>query len=150
MIFLEWYYYLTEAEILDYIIVIHCLYDKKSMYVYPLNKITMKKKLQGRENVHHLIWKHCQDQYKVEAECNKIKMNMCRHNALHALFWMLLTPKEQLLELRHLYDTVLNDTARELFDELLALDDIDFYQRDVLKNKFLHHKWKKDGATRNT
>lgn len=62
---------------------------------------------------------------------------------------MLLTPKEQLLELRHLYDTVLNDTARKLFDELLALDDIDFYNRDVLKNKFLHHKGR-NGTDRNT
>jgi len=38
-----------------------------------------------------------------------------------------LTPKEQLKELSHLYDSVLSDTAKQLFKELLSLNDKEFY-----------------------
>lgn len=68
---------------------------------------------------------------------NKIRINMNRHNALHALFWVLLTPKEQLMELKHLYDWVLSDTAKQLFNELISLNDKDFYTKNVLR-------WKKN------
>ena len=64
-------------------------------------------------------------------------MDTCRHNALHALFWMLLTPKEQLMELRCLYDRVLSDTAKQLFDELLALDN-NIYIDKINKHGKLH------------
>jgi hypothetical protein len=47
---------------------------------------------------------------------------------------MLLSPKEQMMELRALYDTVLNDTAKKLFDELLSLDDSHFYLPKLVKN----------------
>ena len=95
-------------------------------------------------NRHHLIWKSLVDEYNVHIPENKIRMDVCRHNALHALFWMLLTPKEQLMEFRALYDRILSNTAKELFDELLALDDnlyIDKVRKDgKLYNQSVHRR----------
>lgn len=89
---------------------------------------------QNQTNIHHLIAKSYQDEYNVHDEDNKIRMSIVKHNALHSLFWMLLSPKEQLKEMRCLYDTVLNDTAKKLFDELLSLDDSNFYLPKLVKN----------------
>ena len=94
----------------------------------------MSKIRKDQTNVHHLIAKSYEDEYNVHEEENKIRMNMIRHNALHSLFWVLLSPKEQLLELRNLYDTILNDTSKQLFDELLSLEDKDFYLPKLVKN----------------
>lgn len=95
----------------------------------------MKKKLRWVENTHHLIWQSLVGEYNVHIDENRVRMNMCRHNALHALFWVLLTPKEQLMELRQLYNTILSDTAKQLFDELLSLWDNIYIDKAV--------KWKK-------
>lgn len=76
-----------------------------------------------RTNRHHLIGKSLKDEYNVFIPENVIRMNVHRHEALHNLFWALLTPKEQLMELRKTYDTILSDTAKQLFDELLNLND---------------------------
>ena len=54
-------------------------------------------------NTHHIISQNLRDEYRVDVDENKIKMNVHRHNALHALFGMLHTPKEQLMELQCLY-----------------------------------------------
>lgn len=86
-----------------------------------------------KTNRHHLIWKSLADEYNVHVPENIIRMNVCRHDALHALFGVLLTPKEQLMELRSLYDSVLSNIAKQLFDELLSLDD-DIYINSVRKN----------------
>ena len=94
----------------------------------------MSKIKKDQTNVHHLIARSYENEYNVHEEENKIRMNMVRHNALHSLFWVLLSPKEQMYELRALYDTVLNDTAKKLFDELLSLDDSHFYLPKLVKN----------------
>lgn len=86
-----------------------------------------------RTNRHHLIWKSLKEEYNVFVPENVLRMNVRRHDALHALFGVLLTPKEQLMELRSIYDTILSDTAKQLFDELLSLND-DLYIDDVRKN----------------
>jgi len=85
------------------------------------------------ENVHHIISQCLKDEYKIDIQENKLQMNIHRHNALHVLFSCLHTPKEQLLEMYYLYESVLNDTAKELFKELLKLEDKDFYIKEVLR-----------------
>jgi hypothetical protein len=92
----------------------------------------MKKRPQ--ENNHHLIWKSLVNEYRIDMKENQVRMNIERHNALHKLFWCLLTPKEQLKELNYLYDSVLSDTARELFRELLSLSDKEFYIDWMVRN----------------
>lgn len=78
-------------------------------------------------NNHHLLWHSLANEYNVSMQENMVRMNIERHNALHKLFWCLLTPKEQMMELRALYDWVLSSTAKQLFSELLALSDKEFY-----------------------
>jgi len=73
------------------------------------------------------------NEYNVFDEKNVIRMDTVRHDSLHSLFGVLLTPKEQLMELRALYDTILDSTSKKLFDELLALPDQQFYIQDLLK-----------------
>lgn len=94
-----------------------------------------------RENNHHLVWKSLENEYNVHIPENKIRMDMNRHNALHALFWCLLTPKEQMKEIVCLYDTILGDTARSLLNELLALDDSEFYISWIIKNVWKRKHW---------
>jgi len=85
-------------------------------------------------NIHHLTSQCLRDEYNVDIEENKLRMNIKRHEALHALFNCLHTPKEQLMELYYIYESVLNKTARDLFKELLRLEDGDFYIPELLKN----------------
>lgn len=87
-----------------------------------------------QENNHHLIWKSLVNEYRIDMKENQVRMNIERHNALHKLFWCLLTPKEQLKELSHLYDSVLSDTAKQLFKELLSLNDKEFYIDWIVRN----------------
>lgn len=96
--------------------------------------IMAKEKLYNR---HHLLWVSNREQYNVHTPENIILMERHRHDALHALYGVLNTPKEQMKEARCLYDTILSDTAKQLFDQLLSLSDSDFYISSVLK------KWRK-------
>lgn len=91
-------------------------------------------KRRPQENNHHLIGKSLVNEYRIDMKENIIRMNIERHNALHKLFWCLLTPKEQLKELSYLYESVLSDTARDLFTELLALSDKEFYIEWIVRN----------------
>jgi hypothetical protein len=52
---------------------------------------------------------------------------------------MLQSPHEQLEYLRKMYNTVLSDTAKQLFDELLSLDKKSFYKSELIKNG--KHNW---------
>ena len=58
-----------------------------------------------------------------------------RHNWLNALFQCLQSPHEQLWYLRDMYDSILSDTAKQIFDELLSLSNKDFYQDGLIKWK---------------
>ena len=62
-------------------------------------------------------------------------MEKRRHEWLNALFQTLQSPKEQLEYLRDIYDSVLSDTARKLFDDLLLLPREKFYQDGLIKEK---------------
>lgn len=88
-----------------------------------------------RQNRHHLIWKSLKDEYNVHEDCNKITMDECRHNALHALFGVLLTPKEQQMELSCIFDTVVSEKVKEIYATLNAMSDAEFYNPKVLKRK---------------
>ena len=65
---------------------------------------------------------------------NQVTMNMFRHEALHKLFWVLLTPKEQMKEMYHIYSSVLSGTAKKLYCELLKLPDEEFYIEWIVRN----------------
>ena len=56
-----------------------------------------------------------------------------QHVALHQLFRNLTTPKEQLLMIKELYNTVLSDHAKELFETLTNINDKDFYAHGIVK-----------------
>ena len=90
-------------------------------------------KRQSQTSRHHIIGKSLHQEFKVHLPENVLTMNKCRHNALHALFGMLLEPREQLRELKCLYDTILSDHAKELLDELLSLDKDEFYIKKIVK-----------------
>ena len=97
-------------------------------------------KRRPQENVHHLVSQCLRPEYNVDIEQNKLKMNIKRHDALHALYNCLHTPKEQLLESYYLYENVLSHTAKKLFRELLRLEDKDFYIPELIKWKKKNHK----------
>ena len=86
------------------------------------------------ENVHHIISQCMRNEYKIDVKENKLRMQVSRHNALHALFWCLHTPKEQIMEMYNIYESILWDTAKNLFNELMNLEDNEFYIQNVLKN----------------
>lgn len=92
-------------------------------------------------NSHHIIWKSLANEYNVEMPENRIRLNTLRHDALHKLFGVLLTPREQLLEMRYIYESVLSTTAKQLFSELLALKDKDFYIEWMVKNGKRERGW---------
>ena len=62
-------------------------------------------------------------------------MDEYRHNALHALFGVLLTPKEQTREFSYILESVLSDKAKLLFSTLSNMSDREFYRPEVLKGK---------------
>lgn len=92
-----------------------------------------KKHLETRENRHHLLAQDLRDEYNVNVPENIVMMNVRRHEALHKLFWALHTPKEQILEMKHLYSSVLSNTAKQILNELLSLPDEQFYIKSVIK-----------------
>ena len=69
----------------------------------------------------------------VEDTRNKIAMLISQHRGLNALFWDNQCPQEQLEFLRDLYDSVLSDTAKSIYDELLSLDKKEFYAKGLVK-----------------
>jgi len=90
-------------------------------------------KHRASENIHHLVSQCLRSEYKVDIEENKLKMNIKRHDALHALFSCLHTPKEQTMEMYYIYESILSNAAKQLFKELLALEDKDFYINKLLR-----------------
>jgi len=78
-------------------------------------------------NRHHLLAQSKKDLYNVFDERNVIRMEMNQHNALHALFKTLLTPKEQLDFMQQLFEPVLSKKAFSLLSVLCNMEDRDFY-----------------------
>jgi len=68
-------------------------------------------------------------------------MDIVRHNALHALFGVLLAPKEQTREFSYILDSVLSDKARDIFSTLSNMSDCEFYNPAVLKTKRSNEKY---------
>ena len=92
-------------------------------------------------NTHHIIWKALRNEFNIDKKENKIIIQVSRHNALHSLFWCLLAPKEQLRELYYIYESVLSDTSKQLFEELINMDDYDFYLEWLKKWKKQKKRW---------
>ena len=92
-------------------------------------------------NSHHIIWKALANEYNVEMPENRIRLNTLRHDALHTVFGVLLTPREPLLEMRYVFDSILSTTAKQLFWELLGMKDKDFYIDGIVKNGKRERGW---------
>lgn len=94
------------------------------------------------QNLHHKIWQCNRQRANINDDRNKMIIDKSRHNWLNALFQCLQSPHEQLWYLRGMYDSVLSDTAKQLFDELLSLKEWDFYAEWLVKKWALKSKYK--------
>lgn len=101
-----------------------------------------RKEYNKQENRHHLVSQCMKDQYNVGMEENILKMLKYKHDCLHALFGCLHTPKDQLKEMYNIYEPVLSETAKQLFQTLLNVSEYDFYI-EWLK------RWKKKNTKQN-
>lgn len=84
-------------------------------------------------NIHHKIWKCNRKWANVEDSRNKMTIERTRHDWLNSLFQCLQSPHEQLEYLRDMYDSILSDIAKQLFDELIGLNRKDFYSQWLVK-----------------
>jgi hypothetical protein len=98
----------------------------------------------NKTNTHHIIGKCCKRWAYVNDVRNKITILISQHRWLNALFNTRQSPIEQLAYLRELYETVLSDTAKQLFDELISLKEREFYDNGLVKKWALKHKNKKN------
>ena len=89
--------------------------------------------MERKYNTHHIIGRKNYRWAIVEDTRNKIAMLISQHRGLNSLFGENQCPHEQLECLRELYDSVLSDTAKNLFDELLELNRKDFYAKGLVK-----------------
>lgn len=88
------------------------------------------------KSIHHLVWRVNKWWANVEHPDNKIILDVVRHRWLNSLFQCLQSPYEQLEYLRDMYDSVLSDTSKELFDTLLATPIHKFYKDEIIKKRF--------------
>lgn len=84
-------------------------------------------------NLHHKIGQCNSKRAYVNDDRNKMCIEKTRHNWLNQLFQCLQSPHEQLWYLRQMYDSVLSNTAKRLFDDLLALNTKSFYDKWLIK-----------------
>ena len=80
-------------------------------------------------DTHHKIGQCNRSRANVNNENNKMAIKKNVHHALNTLFNMNQSPHEQLIQLRSMYDSVLSDVAKQLFDDLLDLDKQNFYKK---------------------
>ena len=80
-------------------------------------------------DTHHKIGQCNRSRANVNHEDNKMAIKKNVHHALNTLFTMNQSPHEQLIQLRSMYDSVLSDVAKQLFDDLLELDKQNFYKK---------------------
>jgi len=84
-------------------------------------------------DTHHKIWQCNRDWANVQHEDNKMAIKKNVHHAINTLFTMNQSPLEQLWQLRAMYDSVLSDTAKAIFDDLLDLPREYFYKKQLVK-----------------
>ena len=84
-------------------------------------------------NVHHIIWQSNRNWANINDDRNKMVIDKIRHDWLNSLFRELQSPHEQLMYLRQMYNDILSDTSKKLFDELLWLWVSNFYQEWLVK-----------------
>lgn len=100
---------------------------------YKMERKEYEKKKEKTFNRHHIIWQAEKALFNVFDERNVIRMEMNQHNALHALFKTLLTPKDQLEFLQQLFEPVLSKKAFSLLSVLCSMEDRDFYDDWLVK-----------------
>lgn len=88
---------------------------------------------QNKYNIHHIVWQCNESRCNVDCKDNLVLFNKIKHDWLNRLFQTLQSPHEQLWYLRWLYNTVLSETAKNLYDELLSLDKKQFYKKRLLR-----------------
>jgi len=84
-------------------------------------------------DTHHLIGQCNRSWANVNHEDNKMTIKKNVHHAINTLFMMNQSPLEQLKQLRDMYDPVLSDTAKAMFDDLLDLPRDYFYRKPLVK-----------------
>jgi len=84
-------------------------------------------------DTHHKIGQCNRNWANVNNEDNKMIIKKNVHHALNTLFTMNQSPLEQLQQLRGMYDSVLSDTAKAIFDDLLELPREYFYKKGLVK-----------------
>lgn len=101
----------------------------------------------GRFNRHHIIGRSMnrsdigvnnpeQSKFNVEDKRNIRKMDMKKHQLLHAFVWRKNNaPKQQFDVLREITESVLSPIAKNLLDALLSLPDEVFYDEWLVQPK---------------
>lgn len=84
---------------------------------------------------HHIIGQSERTDFNVWLSENIIRIKHKIHKAIHTLFGFKNTPKEQLWQLREMYDWVLSDTAKRIYDELIKMSEEDFYKPELIKKR---------------
>ena len=120
----------------------YCLRNMTNWYAQKLSDLDIQIKIMAKKthNRHHLIWKCNKKRANVDKENNIITIEKVRHDWLNSLFQCLQSPHEQLWYLREMYDSILSDCAKELFDALLSLKEWEFYEEDLVKKWALKSK----------
>lgn len=92
-------------------------------------------------NRHHKISKCMKADYNVENPVNIEMMEVTRHNALHALFQTLHTPKDQFMYINDLRLPVQSDYVRTLVEIINKIPVEERYQPWLVKKKKIKRWW---------
>lgn len=84
-------------------------------------------------DTHHKIGQMNRSRANVNHEDNKMAIKKNVHHAINTLFTMNQSPHEQLGQLRAMYDSVLSDVSKQIFDDLLDLPREYFYKKQLVK-----------------
>lgn len=91
------------------------------------------RKHRHNQDIHHIVWQCNKERCNVNDGDNKMIIRKTVHEWLNALFQHNQSPHEQLKQLRDMYEPVLSDTAKQIFDDLLELPREYFYKSKLIK-----------------
>lgn len=93
-------------------------------------------RLDEKFSVHHRIGVCNKSRANVESESNKMILSVLKHRALNTLVNQSQSPQEQLeLFYNKFRKPVLSKTARSLFEDLISMEKVDFYDKSLIKKK---------------
>jgi hypothetical protein len=92
------------------------------------------------DSVHHIFAQHERKTYKVDIKENKVRIERKKHDALH-VFFADDHPREQLVKILQLNSSVIDPDIVTALQEILALDEEEFYIQEIWDHK---HKRKSE------